>query len=88
MVDEASYRKLALHVIVRAIKDLARSDKGRPINEGHRATQVYDAYTLHTAKRFVSDLTNDRLVLWCAWLRLDPKRVQTVARDQAWKGIL
>ena len=75
MFDEEGYRKLALHVLARAVKDCQRDESGRPINEGHRATEVYDSYTLFTAQSFLTNITNDRLLLWCAWLGVDPKRV-------------
>ena len=74
--DEEGYRKLALHVLSRAVKDYERLSKQKPRHEGRRSTEVYDSRTYSTAESFLMDHENHRLELWCSWLRVDPNRAR------------
>ena len=37
---------------------------------------MQQAYFQKTAREFLSDPTNKKLNLWCAWLKVDPHKVQ------------
>ena len=37
---------------------------------------MQQSYFRKTAREFLSDHTSDSLMLWCAWLRLDPVDVE------------
>jgi hypothetical protein len=76
--DEEGYRKLALHVLARAVKDYERLSKQKPRHEGRRSTEVYDSRTYSTAESLLMDHENHRLELWCAWLGVDPNRVRRI----------
>ena len=67
MVDQASYYKLALSVLLRAVKD---------VHEVGGTTPMQQSYFRSTARAFLSDHTNASLTLWCAWLKMDPMSVQ------------
>ena len=67
MFDEEGYRKLAVHVLARAVKDCQRRSASN------------DSYSLSTAQAFLSEATHPRLLLWCAWLDVDPQRVCRMA---------
>ena len=66
-LDQGSYVKLARSVMVRAMKDLHTVGGVTPMQQ---------SYFRKTAREFLSDQTNERLILWCAWLRLDPTTVE------------
>jgi hypothetical protein len=67
VVDQASYYKLALSVLLRAVKD---------VHEVGGTTPMQQSYFRRTARSFLSDHTNASLTLWCAWLEMDPMSVQ------------
>ena len=67
MVDQTAYYKLALSVLLRAVKD---------VQEVGGTTPMQQRYFRTTARDFLSDHTNESLILWCAWLRLDPMTVE------------
>ena len=67
MVDQAAYYKLALSVLLRAVKD---------VQEVGGTTPMQQSYFRSTARAFLSDHTNASLTLWCAWLKMDPMSVQ------------
>lgn len=73
MFDDEGYRKLAVHVLARAVKDYRRRV---PVDQKYDSTGSLTTHTLHTAQEFLSNPTNDRLLLWCAWLDVDPSRVR------------
>ena len=67
MVDQTAYYKLALSVLLRAVKD---------VQEVGGTTPMQQSYFRSTARAFLSDRTNASLILWCAWLKMDPMSVQ------------
>jgi hypothetical protein len=74
--DEEGYRKLAVHVLARAVKDYERLAQQTPRHEGRPSAQVYDARMYRTAESLLLNHENHQLELWCAWLRVDPNRVR------------
>jgi len=72
VVDDEGYRKLAVHVLARAVKDYRRRV---PVDQTYDSTGSLTTHTLHTAQAFLLDAQNERLSLWCAWLGVDPRRV-------------
>lgn len=79
MFDEEGYRKLAVHVLARAVKDCQRRSAGLGSDDGRPSKQVHNRYLLYTAQAFLSEATHPRLLLWCAWLDVDPQRVCRMA---------
>tara|TARA_R110000824_G_scaffold392316_1_gene590616 strand:+ start:5346 stop:5612 length:267 start_codon:yes stop_codon:yes gene_type:complete len=61
------YARLAAAVVVRAARDV--HGKGGD-SDRHRA------HLRKTARAFLSDPFNESLGLWCAWLKMDPMRMQ------------
>ena len=72
---DLAYRKLAVQVLAQAVKDASRGTAAVSGRTDHRP---------QTARRFLSDVTNPRLTLWCAWLDLDPTAVCAAAADVTW----
>jgi hypothetical protein len=85
-VNETGYRRLALHVIARAVQDIQRSRADRrAIRRISRAS--IDEYMAWTAQEFLSDPSNDRLHLWCGWVEIDPRTVVRMHREGAWRTV-
>jgi hypothetical protein len=66
-IDQGAYVKLARSVMIRAMKDVQTVGGVTPMQQRYFRT---------TARDFLSDQTNESLMLWCAWLRLDPTTVE------------
>ena len=56
MVDDEGYRKLALHVVARAVKDCERRVS---VDRTYDSTGSLTDHTLHTAKAFLLDAQNE-----------------------------
>ena len=65
--DRGGYTRLATSVIIRAVKDVHGMGG---VSEAERA------YLKKTARAFLSDPSNESLKLWCAWIGIDPTRVE------------
>jgi hypothetical protein len=66
-LDRAGYARLATSVVIRAVKDVSKVGG---------VSKMQQAYFQKTAREFLSDPTNKKLNLWCAWLKVDPHKVQ------------
>ena len=91
-INETGYRRLALHVIARAVQDIQRSRDHRRVTEGNGAAPrisraSLDEYMAWTAGEFLSDPNNDRLHLWCGWIEVDPRTVVRMHREGAWRSV-
>ena len=85
-MNETGYRRLALHVIARAVQDIQRSRADRrAIRRTSRAS--LDEYMAWTAQEFLSDPKNDRLHLWCGWIQVDPRTVVRMHREGVWRTV-
>ena len=65
--DQGGYTRLAMSVMIRAVRDV------------HGMGGVSDTERSHlkkTARAFLSDPSNESLKLWCAWIGIDPTRVE------------
>jgi hypothetical protein len=91
-INEPGYRRLALHVIARAVQDLQRAGSRRRVTEGNGgaprvARASRDEYMTWTAGEFLSNPNNDRLHLWCGWIQVDPRTVVRMHREGAWRTV-
>lgn len=91
-MNETGYRRLALHVIARAVQDIQRSRSKRRVTEGNGGIQglaraSLDEYMAWTATEFLSNPKNDRLHLWCGWIQVDPRTVVRMHREGAWRTV-
>ena len=80
MAEMAGYRRLAVHVLLRAFQDsmlYANSEPRTNLGMGrrmHRPSQVTHRHR-ESSMRFLQS-ENMVLYLWCAWLDLSPKELQ------------
>lgn len=89
--EDLPYRKLALHVVALAVKDAA----GARVSQVSSLGRSKPGHVRQTATRFLSDVKNPRLRLWCAWLDIDPSYVceravrggTSVDLYRLWKGV-
>jgi hypothetical protein len=65
-LDRVAYIRLALSVVVRAVKDVSKVGG---------VSKMQQAYFQKTAREFLSDPSNKKLNLWCAWLKVDPHKI-------------
>ena len=65
--DMGAYARLATAVVVRAIRDVHGVGGVSPMQR---------SYFKQTARAFLSDPSHGSLHLWCAWLKMDPMRMQ------------
>ena len=78
-INETGYRRLALHVIARAVQGNGAAPR--------ISRASLDEYMAWTAGEFLSDPNNDRLHLWCGWIEVDPRTVVRMHRDGAWRSV-
>tara|TARA_R110002110_G_scaffold110087_18_gene274600 strand:+ start:11783 stop:12097 length:315 start_codon:yes stop_codon:yes gene_type:complete len=66
-MDMGAYARLATAVVVRAIRD---------VHGVGGVSAMQQSYFKKTARAFLSDPSHGSLHLWCAWLKMDPIKMQ------------